>query len=289
MNSHIPVLLKEILEMLPKSGVRSLLDVTAGGGGHFFAILERETNAHGVAWDQDPEAKARIAHKASASGLEARVRFEGKNFREPPASGESFDFILADLGVSSFQLDDAHRGISFRSDSAPDFRMDPSKGPAFVDWVAGKTEGELAAIFDSYGEEPKAAKLARAMKSWGPEAFASARALGDKVAGALGYAASRVHPATRAFQALRIAVNDEMGALKSLLEWAPGRLAPGGRLAIISFHSLEDRIVKNRFRDLAEDGAFVILSKKPIEPGEAETGANPRSRSSKLRVLERLR
>jgi len=288
MNSHIPVLINEVLEALPKKQISTFLDVTAGGGGHFFAILDGQFFATGVAWDQDPEAEPRIRALAEQKQVGERVRFVRKNFRAPPSEGEFFDFVLADLGISSFQLDDSHRGMSFRSESAPDFRMDPSHGPSFVEWLAAITESELEALLDAYGEEPKAAKLARAMKSWGPDAFVSARVLGERVAGALGYASpSRTHPATRAFQALRIAINDEMGALRSLLDWAPKCLTPGGRLAVISFHSLEDRIVKNRFRDLADQGGFAILSKKPVEPGEAEVLANPRSRSSKLRVLER--
>lgn len=288
MNSHVPVLLSEVLEALPKNCAGRILDCTAGGGGHFFAMLERAPCIFGVAWDQDPEAEARISTLAEQKGAISRVRFERKNFRSAPNENERFDYILADLGISSFQLDDSHRGISFRSDSPPDFRMDPSRGPSFVEWLAATSESELAAIFDGFGEEPKAKRLAREMKSWGPDAFASARVLGERIGTALAYGMSRTNPATRAFQALRIAVNDEMGALRGLLAWAPEALRPGGRLAIISFHSLEDRLVKNRFRDLAQEGGFVILTKKPIEPSEAEVLANPRSRSAKLRILERL-
>jgi len=289
-SGHFPVMREEILSFLPRSLARErrLLDVTAGGGGHFFSILETAPEWKGLCFDRDPLARERISKEAARRKWESRVEFRQQPFSEGPAARDgNFDFILADLGISSFQIDDPRRGLSLHAAVAPDFRMDPDSGPDFRSWLKKTTERELEEIFSDYGEEPKARRLAKAMKSWGPDAFESAMELASRIAGALAYRGSRVHPATRAFQALRIAINDELGELDRLLEWAPPRLAPGGRLAVISFHSLEDRLVKKAFRSLAATEDFVILTKKPLIPGDAETSINPRSRSAKLRLLER--
>lgn len=289
---HRPVLLREVVGHLPtadKSPMR-LLDVTAGGGGHFFAILESDGRWKGECWDRDPAAEERIAAAAKARDLQARTRFERRSFSEEAAAGSSYDFILADIGISSFQVDDPSRGMSLHSEQAPDFRMDPGWGPAFEVWLRTQSESDLADVFFEYGEEPRAKRLARAFKKeFGAADYASAKILAGRIAAVLGYKGSRVHPATRAFQALRIAINDEIGQLRALLDWAPRHLSAGGRLAIISFHSIEDREVKTAFRALAAAGDFVILTKKPLVADEAETAANPRSRSAKLRVLERSR
>jgi 16S rRNA (cytosine1402-N4)-methyltransferase len=288
---HEPVLLKEILNWTPSLLDGFLLDVTAGGGGHFFEILKKHNSWRGECWDRDPEAEARIISRAQQQEVSVRERasFCQRRFGEGPHQDlKPCSFILADIGVSSFQIDDPERGMSLFSESPPDFRMNPQEGIPFKSWLAQTSDFDLARIFADYGEEPRARKLAQSMKQWGDDAFVSAKSLAEHIRAALSYSTpSRTHPATRAFQAMRIAINNELGELESLLKWAPLQLSPGGRIAVISFHSLEDRIVKNSFRRLAQADGFDILTKKPIEPSDEEVRSNPRSRSSKLRVLER--
>ncbi len=263
----------------------SYLDLTAGGGGHLAGVLKKCPTWLAEAWDQDPLAEARIRQRI---GKHSGFDFKLKNFREEPRDGKKYTYILADLGISSFQVDDPERGMSLFSDQQPDFRMNPQKGENFLTWLRTKSIEELRAIFENFGEEPRAEKLASAMKSWAPDSFQSSKILAQKIADTLSYKSpSRNHPATRAFQALRMAINGELDALKELLDWAPQALELGGRLAIITFHSLEDRLVKNRFRRLAQEGSFVILTKKPVLPSLRELEENPRSRSAKLRILER--
>ncbi len=296
--AHIPIFLNEILEFLPpqqSSLGGKLLDVTAGGGGHFCAILEKCPLWSGVCWDRDVDAQQRVEALLQEKKLTMRAQFVHKKFSEPPADeSQKYDVILADLGVSSFQLDDPSRGMSLFSKQAPDFRMNLEQGLPLKEWIAQHSESELADIIYEYGEEPKSRRVARHMKEWGADAFESGEVFAKKIASSLGYTTrSRTHPATRVFQALRIAVNDELGELESLLKWAPNFLSPGGRLMVITFHSLEDRIVKHRFLELAPRGRyeepsnFGILFKKPLVPTEQEQESNPRSRSAKLRILER--
>ncbi len=286
--SHEPVLLKEILESLPDSKNGQFLDVTAGGGGHFFSIIENRKSWKGECWDRDPLAKLRIHERAEKLRIGDQVKFLEKNFSETPIEKNNYDFILADLGVSSFQLDDPKRGMSLFSEMPPDFRMNPSSGDDFKTWLKKKSTKEIEEILSDFGEEPRAKKLAAKIKSWGDEVFESAKILAQKIAEDLQYKSdSKIHPATRSFQAFRIAINDELSEIRSLLKWAPKALRPGGRLAIISFHSLEDRIVKNAFKNLAEGADFDILSKRPIVASDEELASNSRSRSAKLRVIER--
>ncbi|MEO5667311.1 MAG: 16S rRNA (cytosine(1402)-N(4))-methyltransferase RsmH [Bdellovibrionota bacterium] len=288
--THIPVMLQEVLDCLPETQNGRCLDVTTGAAGHLSAILKKRPTWKADAWDRDPDAEARITQKLKSENLLDRVRFARKDFANAPDDDARYDFIMADIGVSSFQLDDLSRGMSLHSEQGLDFRMDPSSGVPFSEWLAGVEERKLAEIFYRYGEEPKAQNLAKKMKSWGGDAFVSAKIFGDTVSRALGYNVheSRRHPATRIFQALRIAINDELGQLESLIDWAPGRLNPGGRLLILSFHSLEDRIVKHRFQALARAGeGFTLPFAKPRSPTEAEIEFNSRSRSTKLRVIER--
>lgn len=287
---HISVLLNEVLDFLPKNLLQGcVMDLTAGAGGHLFAILEQQKLWKGICLDQDPLARERIATAASQKQLSERVSFFLQNFATPPQGvSPSMNFILADLGVSSFQLDDPERGMSFRSLSHPDFRMDPSSPFDFYDWVKGLSDEQLLKILVEYGEEPKAKILVKGMKTWPREVYKSAKSLADKIAEVLNYKSpSLKHPATRAFQAFRMALNNELAVLDKMLEWAPRYLVPGGRLAVISFHSLEDRIVKNRFRDLEASGPFDILTKRAVVPSQEELNSNPRSRSAKLRCIER--
>jgi 16S rRNA (cytosine1402-N4)-methyltransferase len=288
--SHVPVLLQQVLSFVPENAEGRFLDVTAGGGGHFFAVFGIRPSWNGECWDRDPRAEARLRQALDGHVVEKRAQFTRKTFSDAPDDKNSrFDFILADIGVSSFQLDDPTSGMSLHAESPPDFRMDTENGLSFWDWLEKTKEEELADVLFHYGEEPRARKLAKAMKQWGPNEAPSAKALADKIAATLAYGThSRRHPATRAFQALRIAINDELGELRSFLEWAPEYLKPGGRLAVISFHSLEDRIVKRTFRSLADERDFGILTKRPLEASDEESSANPRARSAKLRVIEKL-
>lgn len=289
--THTPVMLTEVLESLPEGRLGRCLDVTTGGAGHLSAILLARPSWKADAWDRDPDAEARIKLTLSERGLIDRVSFSKRNFSEAPSDGDArYDFIMADIGVSSFQIDDHSRGMSLHSEERLDFRMDPSSGVPFSEWLNSVDERKLAEIFYRYGEEPKAQNLAKKMKSWGGDTFVSAKIFADTVSRALGYNVheSRRHPATRVFQALRIAINDELGQLESLIDWAPRHLAEGGRLLILSFHSLEDRIVKHRFQALAKEADFQLPFNKPKVPTEAEMDENPRSRSTKLRVIERV-
>ena len=286
---HTPVLLFEVISHLPTASTACFVDATVGGGGHFFEVLKIRQNWRGEGWDQDPLARDRIESRARADGFFDRIKFFQKNFSSPPEFSHTIECVLADLGVSSFQLDDFSRGMSLHGEVPPDFRMNPSSGASFSEWLASTSQSQLEFIFLEMGEEPRAAKLAREMKSWGHSQMATSKLLADNISKVLGYSSpSRRHPATRAFQALRIAINDELGELKSLLNWAPQKLSVGGRLMIISFHSLEDRMVKNAFRALAANGEFGILTKKPLVAGPTELQENARSRSAKLRVLERI-
>jgi 16S rRNA (cytosine1402-N4)-methyltransferase len=285
--SHAPVLLNEILEACPSGEKLRFLDCTAGGGGHFFAVQQARDIEQAECWDRDPLAKKRIADSALRNKISRPYVFKEKRFSEGPG-GETYDFILADLGISSFQIDDPARGLSLFSAQPVDFRMNPSEGLDFSGWLQKCSEEELERILRIYGEEPKARKLARALKEKAPP-LQNAAQFADWVAKELSYPPpSRRHPATRTFQALRIAINEELAELESLLRWAPEALKIGGRLAIISFHSLEDRMVKRRFRELSDSGFFESKSKRPLEPSEEEIQLNSRSRSARLRVLEKL-
>jgi 16S rRNA (cytosine1402-N4)-methyltransferase len=285
---HLSVLLDEVILQLPNTENGLFLDLTAGGGGHTSAILEARHSWKGECWDQDSFAETKIRERNFSSD---RLAFRRKNFAEEPTENKlRFNFLLADLGVSSFQFDDLNRGMSLKSEAPVDFRMDRHRGVDFKTWISKQTESSLEDILIKWGEEPRAKKLARQMLSLDPSVFLSARQFADAIAKILGYdrKESRTHPATRAFQAFRMAVNDEFGSLVSMLNWTPKFLAPKGKLAIISFHSIEDRLVKNTFQTLAKNGEFDILTVKPIVPGEKEVRKNPRARSAKLRVLEKI-
>jgi 16S rRNA (cytosine1402-N4)-methyltransferase len=292
---HFSVMLSEVLDFFPSNLGAELqnpicgLDVTAGGGGHLEALMRVGPGWAFEAWDQDYEAEGRV--RSRVQGLSNPFVFRLKNFREAPTQHQNFGFILADLGVSSFQLDDNERGLSLHSVVAPDFRLQKQGDFDLERWIKTQSVLELETVLREYGEEPRAEKLARALKNAPGSVFQTTLALSDWIRQTLAYKTmSRIHPATRSLQALRIAINDEMGALRDFLDWAPSHLVPGGRLVVISFHSLEDRLVKEAFRKCAsqEESRYEILTKKPLTPGPGELRANPRSRSAKLRVVERI-
>jgi 16S rRNA (cytosine1402-N4)-methyltransferase len=333
--SHEPVLLKETLDFLRPERGGTFVDCTLGLGGHAEAILKASPEARVIGIDRDAEAL--VITRQRLAVFDKRFQAVHANFAEvgrvlAEMAAMSVQGVLADLGVSSLQLDRGERGFSFAADAPLDMRMDRSGGETAADLVNGLTERELADLIFEYGEERGARRIARALVRERDRApIVTTRQLAELVVRALHLPGRwRIHPATRTFQALRIAVNQELRAVKAFIPDAITALARGGRLAIISFHSLEDRIVKRRFlwesgrcdcsaevrtirrasRRFAENdiepsgdsraagetacpvcGArrrVRILTRKPLRPGTAETGRNPRSRSALLRVCEKL-
>jgi 16S rRNA (cytosine1402-N4)-methyltransferase len=280
---HISVLAREVIEGLQILPQGHYLDTTVGGGGHSRLILEAAPEVRLTALDQDAQALA--AAQKELAPFTDRVTFHHGNFAKFHPGSHRFDGILADLGVSSAQFDIADRGFSFRHAAPLDMRMDQRQTQTAADLINFGDEKELADIFFTYGEERLSRRIARTIVERRP--FATTTDLADAVASCVPgkYRHGRIHPATRVFQALRIAVNQELLVLEQLIERSPGWLKPGGRLAIISFHSLEDRIVKHRLR---ESELMRVLTKKPILPQEDEVRANPRARSAKLRIAQRL-
>jgi 16S rRNA (cytosine1402-N4)-methyltransferase len=283
-----PVL--EALQPRPDVGFRAL-DCTVGGAGHSFGLLDRSTpDGRLVALDADPDAIARAA--AALAPFAGRFTLVNRNFGELAEIApdlEPVHAIVFDLGLSSIQLESSGRGFSFRLDEPLDMRFDAhSDDPTAADLLNTESEAELERILRTYGEEPRARRLARTIVQRRVQRpFGRTGDLVAAVIVALGPARGRIHPATRTFQALRIAVNDELGVLEAGLDAALDLLRPGGRLAVISFQSLEDRIVKWRFRGWADEGRVVVLTQKPLVPGADELTLNPRARSAKLRIAER--
>lgn len=280
---HIPVLCEAVLDGLAIHAGGHYLDATIGGGGHSELILSTAADVKVAAIDQDAQALKAAQERLATYG--DRVTFYHSNFAHYNPQGQQFDGILADLGVSSAQFDIPERGFSFRHEATLDMRMDQRQDLTAAQIINTWDEAKLADIFYTYGEERLSRRIARRIVERRP--FATTTALAEAIAQCVprAYRYGRIHPATRVFQALRIAVNRELEVLEALLEQAPHWLKPAGRIAIISFHSLEDRIVKHR---LKESPLLQVLTKKPIIPDEAEIAANPRARSAKLRVAERL-
>ena len=275
--------LAELLAQHPAGGL--LIDCTLGGGGHSALLLEAHPRLRLIGLDQDPSARAAAAERLAPFGDRATI--VATNFADYSPSEPALA-VLADLGVSSPQLDVAQRGFSFRHDGPLDMRMNPGAGETAAQLIERLEEGELADLIYAFGEERLSRRIARRIKQQlaeqGP--FSGTAGLAYAIAGCYPPKArhGRIHPATRTFQALRIAVNDELGALDRLLQDAPDWLLPGGMLALISFHSLEDRRVKTAF---LSDERLQRLTRKPLVADAAEQELNPRSRSAKLRVALR--
>jgi 16S rRNA (cytosine1402-N4)-methyltransferase len=289
---HVPVLLAEVLAGLsPRPGGR-YIDGTLGGGGHAAAVLEASgPDGRVLGIDVDPAALA--AARAGLASFGERFTLARGNFRDigalalahgfDPASG-----VLLDLGVSSHQLDTPERGFSFQADAPLDMRLDPQGAITAADLVNELPEAELADVIYRYGEERASRRIARLIAEARRRGrIATTGELAALVARALGGRHGKIHPATRTFQALRIAANQELESLELALPQAVELLERGGRLAVISFHSLEDRIVKLFLRAEADAGRVRIITKKPVVAGAEEARANPRSRSAKLRIAER--
>ncbi len=292
---HVPVLLDEVLQYLDVRPGAVVLDATVGLGGHSAEIAKR-LGGRGtlICFDRDPEAmelaKARLEAVGAEMGREMpEVVFEPRAFSEAGSviAPGSLDGLLADFGVSSLHLDEAHRGFSFRLDGPLDMRMDTRLGETAEQVVNQADENEIADLIYEFGEERRSRRIARAIVRARPIST-TAELAGVISAAAPSMKGDTIHPATRTFQALRIRVNDELGEIGSLLKSAPSLLKPGGRLVLISFHSLEDRLVKDAFREAGREGILKVLTKKPVIAGEQEQMRNPRSRSAKLRAAEKL-
>jgi 16S rRNA (cytosine1402-N4)-methyltransferase len=287
---HAPVLLQEAIDFLAIQRGGTYLDATVGLGGHSFAIAKRLGAAgHLIGVDKDPHA-LEIARKRLAPAGEdwPQVRLQQGSFAQleqlPPASA---DGLLADLGLSSLQLGDAARGFSFQAEGPLDMRMDPHSQPTAEQVVNRMGESDLADVIYEFGDERRSRRIARAIVRARP--IRSTAHLAQVIsAAARPMKSGRLHPATRTFQAIRIFVNHELEDLEALLEAAPRVLQRGGRLVILSFHSLEDRRVKDALRDGASQGLYRVLTRKPVTAGAEEVERNPRARSVKLRAAERL-
>ena len=287
---HTPVLLDEVLEQLDPTAGGVYADVTLGGGGHAKAILERSSpDGRLIGTDRDPSALE--AARAALSGFGERATLRKARIGElrdvlASLEIENVDAVLADLGVSSVQLDRPERGFSLAKDGPIDMRMDPTEGETALELIGRSDADELANVIYRYGEEHRSRKIARSLRRAYEEGeLETTGDLRHAVHRAIGGRRGRIDPATKTFQALRIAVNDELGELEALLEQAPQLLRMGGVVAVISFHSLEDRMVKHAFRDSEQ---LSPLTKRPIIASDAERENNPRSRSAKLRAARRV-
>jgi len=296
---HVAVLLKPAIEFLAVRRGGTYIDATVGLGGHSWGIARHlGARGHLIGFDKDPGALKRARERLNQPPAELvsdwpKVDLVHASFADmarhmAPATA---DGLLADLGVSSVQLEDGARGFSFQAEGPLDMRMDPRSGLTAEQVVNHFGERELADVIYEFGEERRSRRIARAIVRARPiRTTAQLAAVISAAARPMNQAERRIHPATRSFQALRILVNRELEDLRALLggSVAPQLLKPGGRLVVISFHSLEDRIVKDALRDGAHNGSYRVLTRKPVMADEEEIDRNPRSRSAKLRAAERV-
>lgn len=305
MTTHIPVLYQEVLDLLQPQPGGIFIDGTLGAGGHTVGILEATApDGRVLGFDKDPEAIEFAGEKLAKFG--DRITLVNKSYAEIPTMAPALGFdqadgILLDLGLSSRQLDDGSRGFSFRYEAPLDMRFDQTQGKTAADLVNNLSEAELADIFWRYGEEKRSRKMARIIVENRP--ITTTSQLAELIEANAGRGKRRIHPATQVFQALRIAVNQELDAVESGIPAAIDFLKPGGRIAVISFHSLEDRFVKRLFRQLSQDcicppeqlictcdnkAVVQLVTRKVVKAAETEIENNPRSRSARLRVAEKL-
>lgn len=301
---HISVLADEVVSLMGESKANTFLDCTFGAGGHSRLLLNKFPASQLVAIDQDSDRQKNVSELKEA--FPNRLRFYSLNFRDLDKIEEkTFDGILFDFGVSSFQLDQAERGFSFSKDAPLDMRMDAQKGISASEFLNTASEREIVAAVRDYGQEKRWKPVVQAiMKARGTEILETTTSLAQLVYDAVGMKAvrlSKIHPATLTFQGIRIAVNDELNVIHEALPKAFSKLSDGGVLACISFHSLEDRIVKRYFRELCgqpvdrfdnrfadqRDAQAEALSRKPIKASVDEIQKNPRSRSAKLRAIKK--
>lgn len=291
---HTPVMLAEVIRFLNCRPGGLYVDGTIGGAGHAAAILDA-SKPGGMLFGVDRDPDALKAANEFLKGFGDRVRIAKGPFSKlrELIENENFrcaDGILLDLGVSSYQLDFESRGFGFGKDGPLDMRMDFECGIGAADILKNIDEEELSRIIFEYGEERYSRRIAHSIVTKRErKPILTTRELADAVVSSIPLRArhGRIHPATRTFQALRIFVNDELGELERFLKFGPEILCPGGRLVIISYHSLEDRVVKNAFRNWEGSGGYKVLTKKVVTPSENEVIKNPRARSAKLRALER--
>ena len=289
---HVAVMLDEVVGFVRALNPLTIVDMTVGLGGHAEALL-RATNAHLIGIDRDAAALATAAVNLAAFGPRVTLRqadFSGFEAVLDQCGIPCVGAIIADLGMSSFALNDADRGFSFRLDGPLDMRMDRGQQLRAYDIINEETEAELARIIHEYGEEHSSRRIARAIvEARRRRPIETTGELSGLVESVLGRnRRGGIHPATRTFQALRIAVNHELESLDTLLVRGPARLRKGGRMIVLAYHSLEDRPVKQRFRELVREGSFAALTRKALRPGDIESTENPRARSARLRCIERV-
>lgn len=291
MSYHISVLLQETIDFLNVTDGKKYIDATLGGGGHTTQILKRGGTVLGIDTDQDA---IDYVGQTLPADLRDHLTIAKGNFKDIDRLAREKAFgkvagILFDFGISSHHVDDAKRGFSFQKEGPLDMRMDKDLGVSAADLVNVLHKGQLIELFQKFGEERFARLIAQGIvKARQDHPITTTTELSQIINRVVPWSAKHINPATRIFQALRIAVNDELTSIEEALPKALSLLEPNGRLVVISFHSLEDRIVKNAFLAFAEKGAGRIITKKPVIPTEAEQEANKRSRSAKLRVFEKI-
>ena len=292
---HLPVMLEETLRCLAPRPGETMLDGTLGLGGHAVEILSRlSPGGELIGLDRDPEALALAAKRLDGVGGNYRLlhgTFDrvGALLKELEISSDgAFDGLLLDLGVSSMQLDRAERGFSFRNDGPLDMRMDPGEEESAASWLAQAPVEEIARVIRRYGEEPQAGKIARAIDRGRRERpITTTTELSSLIEELVPRRGKKIHPATKTFQAIRIAVNRELDCLRDALEKLDRYMKPGGRVVVLSYHSLEDRLVKTVFRDRVREGLFISHPDGLQRPTQTEVQSNPRSRSARLRAVVR--